>query len=49
LLRLLRQIPLEARIFLEIYREGMRAHEIGQALAMPRPSALETRDAEDRR
>jgi len=39
LLRALRQIPLEAQIILEMYYwEGMRAHEIGEALEMPEPT-----------
>ncbi|MCY1054720.1 sigma-70 family RNA polymerase sigma factor [Nannocystis sp. SCPEA4] len=39
LLRGLRQIPLEAQIILEMYYwEGMRAHEIGEALGMPEPT-----------
>lgn len=39
LLRALRQIPLEGQIILEMYYwEGMRAHEIGEALEMPEPT-----------
>ncbi len=39
LLRALRQIPLEAQVILEMYYwEGMRAHEIGEALEMPEPT-----------
>lgn len=39
LLRALRQIPLEGQIILEMYYwEGMRAHEIGEALTMPEPT-----------
>lgn len=39
LLRGLRQIPLESQIILEMYYwEGMRAHEIGEALDMPEPT-----------
>lgn len=39
LLRALRQIPLEGQVILEMYYwEGMRAHEIGEALEMPEPT-----------
>ncbi len=39
LLRALRQLPLEGQIILEMYYwEGMRAHEIGEALDMPEPT-----------
>jgi len=39
LLRALRQLPLEGQIILEMYYwEGMRAHEIGEALEMPEPT-----------
>lgn len=39
LLRALRQIPLEGQIILEMYYwEGMRAHEIGEALELPEPT-----------
>lgn len=39
LLRALRRVPLEAQMILEMYYwEGMRAHEIGEALDMPEPT-----------
>lgn len=39
LLRGLRQLPVEAQMILEMYYwEGMRAHEIGEALDMPEPT-----------
>ncbi|WP_293250407.1 sigma-70 family RNA polymerase sigma factor [Nannocystis sp.] len=39
LLRALRTLPLEGQIILEMYYwEGMRAHEIGDALEMPEPT-----------
>lgn len=39
LLRALRKIPIEGQIILEMYYwEGMRAHEIGEALDMPEPT-----------